>query len=79
MSFDGGDLHLTGHFDARSGGSALNMVKPSEASAPKDVDNVTEVEFMKKCTWVMNGHFVEVVVDLICWDPKFHFRAASLI
>ena len=30
------------------------MTKSSEASAPKDFDNVTQVEFIKKCTWVMN-------------------------
>ena len=30
------------------------MTRPSEASAPKDVDNVTQVEFIKKSTWVMN-------------------------
>ena len=30
------------------------MTRPYEASAPKDVDNVTQVEFIKKCIWVMN-------------------------
>ena len=30
------------------------MTRPSETSAPKDVDSVTQVGFIKKFTWVMN-------------------------
>ena len=29
------------------------MAKTSGASAPKDDDNVTQVEFINKCTWVI--------------------------
>ena len=29
----------------------IQQQQPSEASAPKDVDNVTQVEFIRKCTW----------------------------
>ena len=34
------------------------MTKPSEASAPKDVHNVTQVEFIKKCRLVANPEYV---------------------